>query len=154
MSTSIGRRPQSVCPGSEHNVQRHQAPFLSASSRRRPQSSSTTTTTTTQIQSSSDDIESLVRSLDTDTPKLVRLSCLKDYHALAQTIHLPTAMLRCQLLYALQQRENRSIQANACRDARFHSLLETLQPSYLLRRQEMQRMKQRSSDDHRCIAPF
>ncbi|CAF1273633.1 unnamed protein product [Rotaria sordida] len=104
------------------------------SRRQRPKTSSTITRTSTRSASRklrSDEIESLLRSLDRDDAFIVQVDCLADYRTLAQTIDLRRTPLDCQLLCALQQRENRIVQRNACRDARFRSLIETLSPSHV-----------------------
>ena len=81
----------------------------------------------------SDEIQSLLRSLDVDDHFLVQVDCLANYQTLVQTIDLRKTPLDCQLLCALQQRENRIVQQNACRDARFRSLIDSLEPSHLPR---------------------
>ncbi|CAF0907294.1 unnamed protein product [Rotaria sp. Silwood1] len=104
------------------------------SRRQRPKTSSTITRTSTRSASRklrSDEIESLLRSLDRDDAFIVQVDCLADYRTLAQTIDLRRTPLDCQLLCALQQRENRIVQRNACRDTRFRSLMETLAPSHV-----------------------
>ncbi|CAF2759958.1 unnamed protein product [Rotaria sp. Silwood2] len=108
------------------------------SRRQRPKTSSTITRTSTRASTRSasrklrsDEIESLLRSLDRDDAFIVQVDCLADYRTLAQTIDLRRTPLDCQLLCALQQRENRIVQRNACRDARFRSLIEILAPPHV-----------------------
>jgi hypothetical protein len=98
----------------------------------------TATTTNSQSRSSvirklrSDEIESLVQSLEHDEPLHIQVECLADYRTLVQTIDLRRTPLDCQLLCALQQRENRIVQQNACRDKRFRLLMDSLEPSHNL----------------------
>jgi len=109
----------------------------SSSRRRRPKTGSISTTASARPATSrklrSDEIESLLRSLDRDDTYIVEVDCLAEYRTLVQTIDLRKTPLDCQLLCALQQRENRIIQRNACRDTRFHSLIEVLGPNHVLR---------------------
>ena len=105
-----------------------------ANHRRRPKTGSINTITSTRSASRklrSDEIDSLLRSLDRDDTFIVQVDCLANYRTLVQTIDLRKTPLDCQLLCALQQRENRIVQRNACRDTRFRSLMEILQPSHL-----------------------
>jgi hypothetical protein len=114
-----------------------QSSTLSASSnyRRRPKTASVSTSASSRPVSRklrSDEVESLLRSLDRDETFIVQVDCLADYRTLVQTIDLRRTPLDCQLLCALQQRENRIVQRNACRDTRFRSLLDALEPSHIL----------------------
>jgi hypothetical protein len=79
----------------------------------------------------SDEIENLLESLDHDDTAIVQIDCLADYRTLVQTIDLRKTPIDCKLLCALQQRENRIVQGNACHDIRFRSLIELLQPAYV-----------------------
>jgi hypothetical protein len=78
-----------------------------------------------------DEIENLLQSLDHDDSAIVQIDCLADYRTLVQTIDLRKTPIDCKLLCALQQRENRIVQGNACHDIRFRSLIELLQPAYV-----------------------
>ncbi len=103
--------------------------------RRRPKTSSISTAASSRPASRklrSDEVESLLRSLERDETFIVQVDCLADYRTLVQTIDLRKTPLDCQLLCALQQRENRIVQQNACRDTRFRSLLDVLEPSHAL----------------------
>jgi len=111
--------------------------FSSPPSRRqRPKTASISRTTSGRSAASrklrSDEIESLLRSLDRDDTFIAQVDCLADYRTLVQTIDLRRTPLDCQLLCALQQRANRIVQRNACRDIRFRSLIEILEPSHVL----------------------
>jgi hypothetical protein len=93
--------------------------------------------TTTKAESSpeqlySDEIESLYRCLDRDDKLIVQVDCLANYRKLVQTIDLQQTPFDQKSLCALQQRENRIIQRNACRDVRFRALLEVLEPSHAI----------------------
>lgn len=105
--------------------------------RRRPKTGSTITSTSARSTLSrklhSDEIERLLRSLDHDNTIIVQVDCLADHPTLVQTLDLRKTPLDCQILCALQQQENRIIQHNACRDRRFRSLMETLEPKHILR---------------------
>ena len=78
----------------------------------------------------SDEIEKLLRSSDSDERSLAQVDCLADYRTLIQAIDLRATPFSSQLLCSLQQRENRIVQRNACRDTRFCLLMDSLQPSY------------------------
>ena len=80
-----------------------------------------------------DEVQSLVRSLDRDDTFIVQVNCLADYRKLVQSINLRRTPVDYKSLCALQQRENRIIQRNACRDARFRSLIESLSPAHSLK---------------------
>jgi hypothetical protein len=105
------------------------------SRRQRPKTASISTRASTRSAARklrSDEIDSLLRSLDREDTYVAEVDCLADYRTLVQTIDLRRTPLDCQLLCALQQRENRIVQRNACRDARFRSLIEVLEPSHVL----------------------
>ncbi|CAF1015971.1 unnamed protein product [Adineta steineri] len=109
------------------------------SHRRRPttgRSSATVSTRPASRKLCSSEIESLLQTLDHDDTVIVQLDCLANYQTLVQTIDLRKTPIDCQVLCALQQRENRIVQGNACRDTRFQSLIELLQPAYILGRIE------------------
>lgn len=99
----------------------------------RPKTSSTIgSTTRPNTRSASrklrtNEIESLLRSLERDDTFVVEVDCLANYRTLVDTIDLRRTPMDCQLLCALQQRENQIVQTNACRDARFRSLLDILE---------------------------
>ncbi|CAF0982390.1 unnamed protein product [Didymodactylos carnosus] len=110
---------------------------------RRPKTGSTTssratTTTSTNRKLRTDEIEHLLKSLDRDDSYIVKVECLANYRTLCQTIDLRKTPLDCQLLYALQKRENKIVQYNACRDTRFISLIDSLQPSKYIVNTEIQ----------------
>jgi hypothetical protein len=84
----------------------------------------------------SNEMDSLLRSLDRDEPFIVQVDCLADYRKLVQTINLRQTPLDCKSLCTLQQRENRIVQGNACRDARFRSLLDILEPTHVIKVKE------------------
>jgi hypothetical protein len=107
--------------------------------RRRPTTTSISTVTSTRPTSRklrSDEIDSLLRSLERDDTFIVQVDCLANYRTLVQTIDLRKTPLDCRLLCDLQRRENRIVQQNACRDIRFRSLMEVLEPSHHLRKIE------------------
>ncbi len=83
-----------------------------------------------------DEIESLLRSVDRNDTFIVEIDCLANYRKLVETINLRETPLDCKSLCALQQRENRIVQRNACRDIRFRSLLDALQPAYVIKVEE------------------
>jgi len=92
-------------------------------------------TTSTQLSVGklhSEEIAALLRSLDRDDKFVVQVDCLANYRKLVQTINLRRTPFDRKLLCTLQQRENRIIQRNACRDTRFRSLLDTLQPQHII----------------------
>lgn len=102
--------------------------------RRRPKTASTISSVHRQSATRklrSDEIESLIKSLEREESFIVQVDCLANYRTLVQTIDLRKTPLDCQLLCALQQRENRIVQKNACRDTRFRSLIDALEPSHL-----------------------
>ena len=84
----------------------------------------------------SDEIEKLVRSSDRDEKSAVRVDCLGNYRRLIQAINLRATPFSSQLLCSLQQRENRIVQENACRDTRFSSLMDSLQAPYRASREK------------------
>ncbi|CAF4743264.1 unnamed protein product, partial [Rotaria magnacalcarata] len=77
-----------------------------------------------------------LRSLERDDAFIVQVDCLADYRTLVETIDLRRTPLDCQLLCALQQRENCIVQRNACRDTRFRSLLDILERPHVARADE------------------
>ncbi|CAF2263093.1 unnamed protein product [Rotaria magnacalcarata] len=82
------------------------------------------------------EVENLLRSLERDDAFIVQVDCLADYRTLVETIDLRRTPLDCQLLCALQQRENCIVQRNACRDTRFRSLLDILERPHVARADE------------------
>ena len=103
--------------------------------RRRPKTANVDSTAkrrSTSRKLRADEIDSLLKSLDCDDGFIVQVDRLSDYQTLVQTIDLRRTPVDCQLLCALQQRENRIVQRNACRDARFHSLMEALERPHTL----------------------
>ena len=92
----------------------------------------------------SDEIESLLKSLDRDESAIVQVDCLANYRMLVQTIDLRKTPVDCQVLCALQQRENRIVQQNACRDTRFRSLIDSLEPSHVSEPVEINRNEDRN----------
>lgn len=105
------------------------------SRRQRPKTSSTSGRSQARSASRklrSDEIESLLRSLDRNDAFVVQVDSLANYRTLAQTLDLRRTPMDCQVLCALQQRENCIVQRNACRDARFRSLLNILAPPHAL----------------------
>ena len=85
----------------------------------------------------SDEIESLLQCVDRDDTVIVQVDCLANYRKLVQTIDLRYTPLQLKLLCTLQQRENRIVQRNACRDTRFRSLMEVLHPSHVVGAQQI-----------------
>jgi len=85
-----------------------------------------------------EEISALIRSVDRDDTFIVQVDCLANYRKLVETINLRRTPFDCKLLCTLQQRENRIIQRNACRDTRFLSLMDTLQPKYIIKIDENQ----------------
>ncbi|CAF2585242.1 unnamed protein product [Rotaria sp. Silwood2] len=111
------------------------APSGPINSWQRPKTTSISTITSTQISADSyhpNEIERLLRCLDRNDKRIVHVDCLADYRRLVQTIDIRSTLLDRKSLCALQQRENRIIQRNACRDVRFHSLLDALAPSHAM----------------------
>ena len=78
-----------------------------------------------------DEIDSLLQSIDRDDGFVVEVDCLADYRKLVETVNLRRTPLDWKSLYALQKRENRIVQRNACRDRRFQSLLKSLGPMHI-----------------------
>ena len=74
-----------------------------------------------------DEVKRLLDSLERDDAFIVQVDCLADYQTLVQTIDIRKTPLKHKDLCTLQQRENRIVQQNACRDIRFLSLIEILQ---------------------------
>ncbi|CAF3366285.1 unnamed protein product [Rotaria socialis] len=102
--------------------------------RRRPKTSSVSTTTSSHVSGDSPpqtEIQRLLRCLDRDDKRIVHVHCLSHYRTLVETINLRETPVDQKLLCALQQRENRIVQRNACRDTRFHLLLNSLAPSHI-----------------------
>lgn len=116
--------------------QRPKTASISASTNNRP-------TSTRKLRS--DEIESLLDSLNRNDTYIVKVDCLADYRTLVQTLDLRRTPLDCQILCALQQRENQIIQQNALRDKRFRSLREALEP--LHERESLEQID--SNDDDR-----
>ncbi|CAF5023859.1 unnamed protein product [Rotaria sp. Silwood1] len=111
------------------------APSGSISSWQRPKTTSISTMTSTQTSADnlhSNEIERLLRCLDRDDKRIVQVDCIADYRKLVQTIDVRNTPLDRKSLCALQQRENRIVQRNACRDIRFRSLLDALAPSHMI----------------------
>lgn len=108
-------------------------PGVKDSQKQRPKTVASSRTRTARLSSKqlhSDEIEKLLRSSGHDEKSLAQVDCLADYRTLIQAIDLRATPFSSQLLCCLQQRENRIIQRNACRDTRFCSLMDSLQPSY------------------------
>ena len=110
-------------------------PVLSALSRRHRRTKATSASTTTSTRPASrklrsDEIDSLVETLEREDTYIVEVDSLVGYQTLVQTIDLRRTPIDCHVLCALQQRENRIVQKNACRDVRFLSLLEALEPPH------------------------
>jgi biopolymer transport protein ExbD len=106
------------------------------SNRSRPKTAYVSSTTNLPFsvgQLQKNEVQSLLRSLDHDDTFIVQVDCLADYRKLVQSINLRQTPVDYKSLYALQQRENRIVQRNACRDTRFRSLIETLSPAHLLK---------------------
>lgn len=102
---------------------------------RRPKTSSVSTMSSSQVLSDTlptTEIERLLRSLEREDKRAVKVNCLADYRRLVETIDLRDTPLDQKSLCTLQQRENRIVQKNACRDTRFGSLLDSLVPRYYL----------------------
>lgn len=78
-----------------------------------------------------DEIDSLLQTIDRDDGFVVEVDCLADYRKLVETLNLRRTPMDWKSLYALQKRENRIIQRNACRDRRFQSLLKSLGPKQI-----------------------
>lgn len=145
---------RSAQPSSISAFEHPASSVLSASSRRhhRAKTASVSTTTSARPVSRklrSDEIDSLVQSLERDDTYIVQVDCLAEYRTLVQTIDLRQTPMDCHILCALQQRENRIVQRNACRDARFRSLIETLEPANPSSDQE----QSDSDDSHRMDEP-
>jgi hypothetical protein len=77
------------------------------------------------------EIQSLLQSLRREDTLIVQVDCLANYRTLVQTIDLRKTPVNCEDLCTLQQRENRIVQRNACRDQRFRSLIDVLEPSHV-----------------------
>jgi hypothetical protein len=108
----------------------------STDARRRPKTASsisttlTRQTTATQRKLRSDEIDRLLETLDRDREQtfLVQVDCLADYRKLVETLDLRQTPIDFQYLRDLQKQENLIIQKNACRDKRFRSLIDALEP--------------------------
>ena len=85
-----------------------------------------------------DEIDSLLESINRDDEFVVQVDCLADYRKLVETVNLRRTPVDWKSLYALQKRENRIIQRNACRDRRLHSLLQTLGPRDITQKNDNQ----------------
>ncbi|CAF0748966.1 unnamed protein product [Didymodactylos carnosus] len=107
-------------------------------------SSRTNTSTLANRKLRLDEIEHLLRSLDRDDSYIVQVECLANYRTLCQTINLRKTPLDSQLLCALQKRENKIVQYNACRDTRFISLIDSLQPPQTIVSDEIQSTETRT----------
>ena len=81
----------------------------------------------------SDEIERLLRCLEHDEESSIQVDCLANYRRLVQTTGLRQILPDYKSLCALQQRENRIVQQNACRDVRFLSLLDALEPLHVIK---------------------
>jgi hypothetical protein len=134
-TTSVGTRQSFANVSDQAAMKTFESSALSSrapSSRyRRAKTASISTTASARPGSRklrSDEIESLVQSLQRNDTYIVQIDSLAEYQTLVQTIDLRRTPIDCQLLCALQQRENRIVQGNACRDIRFRSLMETLEP--------------------------
>ena len=112
------------------------APLDALSNRSRAKTASVNSTANlpfTVGQLRKDEVQSLVRSLDREDTFIVQVNCLADYRKLVHSINLRRTPVEYKSLCALQQRENRIVQRNACRDARFRSLIESLSPAHSLK---------------------
>jgi len=154
-TTSMGTRQLFTDLFDQTALRALEPPTLSEPPNRRRRAKTSSISTTTSVRSAasrklrSDEIENLLRSLDHDDTYIVKVNCLADYRTLVQTIDLHKTPLDCHLLCALQQRENRIVQQNACRDTRFRSLIEVLQPMHVLGGIE----QNVSNDAHRTSVP-
>lgn len=106
-------------------------PSETTDTRRRSKSTATSSQSPVR-QLELDDIGDLLRYLEHEDPFIVKIDSLAYYHKLVQSINLKKTPLNCKLLYELQKLENRIIQHNACRDIRFHSLLDVLSHKYVV----------------------
>jgi hypothetical protein len=133
-STTIRRSHTDVFDQSGWRTLESSTSLETRNSRQRPKTTSISSTRSTQVsvrKLHSDEIENLLRSLDRDDTFIVKVDCLANYRKLVQTINLRKTPLDCKSLCALQQRENRIVQDNACRDTRFRSLLDVLSPLHV-----------------------
>ncbi len=111
-------------------------PLDITSNRQRPKTASISSSTNLPFpvgQLQKHEVKSLLRSLDREDTFIVQVNCLADYRKLVQSINLRQTPIDHKSLCALQQRENRIVQRNACRDARFRSLMEALSPAHRLK---------------------
>ncbi|CAF3410593.1 unnamed protein product [Rotaria socialis] len=97
------------------------------------------------------EVESLLRSLEREDAFIVQVDCLADYRTLVETIDLRRTPLDCQLLCALQQRENCIVQQNACRDTRFRSLLDILERPHVA---GADAQAQPTNDNHSSLSDY
>ena len=105
------------------------------SSGQRPNTASRSSISNTSFparQLRSNEVDSLLQSLDRDETFTVQVDCLANYRTLVQTINLRRTPIHWKALRALQQRENQIIQRNACGDRRFRLLLGSLHPTHPL----------------------
>lgn len=134
-SISAQSAPNRAFPHTALDTHGPSPPVLSASSRRHRRAKATSASTTTSTRPASrklrsDEIDSLVETLERQDTYIVEVDSLVGYQTLVQTIDLRRTPIDCHVLCALQQRENRIVQKNACRDVRFLSLLEALEPTH------------------------
>lgn len=131
-SISAQSAPNRALPHSALDTLGPSPPSASSRRHRRKKTTSASTTTSTRPTSRklrSDEIDSLVQTLEHQDTYIVEVDSLVGYQTLVQTIDLRRTPIDCHVLCALQQRENRIVQKNACRDVRFLSLLEALEPT-------------------------
>ena len=96
-----------------------------------------------------DEIDTLIRTLDDKNSSIAEIDCLANFQTLAQTIDLRRTPVDSQALFALQRRENQIVQKNACRDTRYLSLLNILEPFRLPSIDLVQAAESRT--DHRTV---
>lgn len=105
--------------------------WRTSASRRRPRTGNINSTMNGNLSDGilhPDEVACFLQSLDRSDKFIVQVDCLANYRKLVETINLKQTPLDCKSLCPLQQRENRIVQRNACRDTRFRSLMDTLQP--------------------------
>lgn len=125
-------------------------------SRRRPKTASSITSVTTAQSPPprklrSEEIDRLLDTLNRDSTFFVQVDCLADYRKLVETIDLRQTPINFQYLRDLQRQENLIIQKNACRDKRFRSLIDALEP---IRDDEVHQVDDEHERHHTVISGY
>ncbi|CAF1158713.1 unnamed protein product [Adineta steineri] len=89
-----------------------------------------------------DELRDLLQSNAQGNPYTCKIDCLASFQKLKDCLNLRTTPMDYRLLYDLYKLENRIIQANACNDLRFRSLIDTLVPIYVIEVEEEEEQQQ------------